>query len=243
MSVAASHPLGVLLLHGYTSSLDTVNGLLPTLEARGLPYRMPTLRGHGTHQRDLRGVTWRDWYADASAALDDLRREAGQVAVVGLSMGGLVAANLGIERAADVAGVALVAPAVGFTNRLAPLSGLIARVVPYAPAPRSVHDPAVQARMTNYPQVEAGSFASLYQYSRRTLARAPALRRPLLLIASRRDTVIPPRAIEAFLARVGTPAAQREVRWLQRSGHDILMDMERETAFGLIGGWLDRLRA
>ena len=67
--------LGVLLLHGYTSSLDTVNGLLPTLERMGLPYRMPVLRGHGTHPRDLRGVTARDWYGDASAALDDLLRE------------------------------------------------------------------------------------------------------------------------------------------------------------------------
>jgi esterase/lipase len=32
---------GVLLLHGYTSSLDTVNGLVPTLTRLGLPYRMP----------------------------------------------------------------------------------------------------------------------------------------------------------------------------------------------------------
>src|SRR4051794_1176233 len=151
MSDRQSGKLGVLLLHGYTSSLDTVNGLLPTLERQGRPYRMPVLRGHGTHQRDLRGVTWRDWYADAGAGLDDLLRETGRAAVVGLSMGGLVAAHLGLTRARDLAGVALVAPAFGFANPLAPFSGLLKRVVPYAPAPRSVYDPDVYRRMTNYP--------------------------------------------------------------------------------------------
>src|SRR4051794_16351049 len=98
-------PLGVLLLHGYTSSLDTVRGLVPTLERLGLPYRMPVLRGHGTHHRDLRGVTARDWYEDAAAALDDLLQETERAAVMGLSMGGVVAINLGIRRAADLAGV------------------------------------------------------------------------------------------------------------------------------------------
>jgi carboxylesterase len=241
MTTEKSGKLGVLLLHGYTSSLDTVNGLVPTLERQGRPYRMPILRGHGTHQRDLRGVTWRDWYADASAALDDLRRETDRAVVVGLSMGGLVAAQLGIDRAADLAGVALVAPAFAFANPLAPFSGLLRRVVPYAPAPRSVYDPDVYRRLTNYPQVEASSFASLYEYSRIMSRRVAELRLPLLVIASRRDQVIPPRAIEAMLQRVGTPPAQREVRWLEQSGHDILMDMERETAFAAIGDWLAKL--
>src|SRR4051812_28806156 len=77
--------LGVLLLHGYTSSLDTVNGLLPTIERLGLPYRMPVLRGHGTQPSDLRGVTWHDWVADGSAALDELLKEVPRAAVVGLS--------------------------------------------------------------------------------------------------------------------------------------------------------------
>jgi alpha-beta hydrolase superfamily lysophospholipase len=82
-SPASNSRLGVLLLHGYTSSLDTVNGMVPTLTRLGLPYRMPVLRGHGTHERDLRGVTAADWYADASAALNDLLREVPRAAVVG----------------------------------------------------------------------------------------------------------------------------------------------------------------
>ena len=238
---ARNRQLGVLLLHGYTSSLDTVNGLVPTLEHLGLPYRMPVLRGHGTHQRDLRGVTAADWYADASAALDDLLQEVPRAAVAGLSMGGLVATQLGIERAADLAGVGLVAPFFGTKNPLAPFSGLLSRVMPYFPMPRSIYDPEVYAHNTNYKQGEATSFASAYRYSRTMRKRIEELRLPLLIIASRRDQIIPVPVIEDVVARAGTPPDQREVYWLERSGHDILMDMERETAYNLIGAWLARL--
>jgi carboxylesterase len=233
--------LGVLLLHGYTSSLDTVNGLVPTLTRLGLPYRMPVLRGHGTHERDLRGVTAADWYADAGAALDDLLGEVPRAAVVGLSMGGLVATQLGIERADCLAGVALVAPFFGTKNRLAPLAGPLSRVMPYFPMPRSIYDPDVYARNTNYKQGEATSFASAYRYSQDMRKRVGELHLPLLIVASRRDQVIPVPVIEDVVAHAGTPPDQREVYWLERSGHDILMDMERETAYNLIGAWLARL--
>jgi carboxylesterase len=242
--VAAPAPpgrLGVLLLHGYTSSLDTVNGLVPTLTRLGLPYRMPVLRGHGTHQRDLRGVTAADWYADASTALDDLLREVPRAAVVGLSMGGLVATQLGIERADCLAGVALVAPFFGSKNPLARFSGLLSRVMPYFPMPRSIYDPDVYARNTNYKQGEATSFASAYRYSQTMRGRVGELRLPLLIVAGRRDQIIPVPVIEDVVARVSTPPDQREVYWLERSGHDILMDMERETAYNLIGAWLARV--
>ncbi|HMA37135.1 MAG TPA: alpha/beta fold hydrolase [Chloroflexia bacterium] len=234
--------LGVLLLHGYTSSLDTVNGLLPTLARLDLPYRMPVLRGHGTAPRDLRGVTWPDWYADATAALDALLSEVERAAVVGLSMGGLVATQLGIERAAQLAGVALVAPAFGFTSPLAPFSGLLSKVLHYTPAPRAIYDDAAYQRNTNYTQVEGGSFASLYAYSQLIGRRVPEFQLPLLVVASRRDQIIPPKVTAATLERFGTPPAARQIHWLERSGHEILMDMERDTAFGIIGDWLATLR-
>ncbi|MFO7742587.1 MAG: hypothetical protein R6X31_09775 [Anaerolineae bacterium] len=52
-------PLGVLILHGFTSSLDCVRGVESAVKALGVPTRMPTLRGHGAESPEaLRGVTW-----------------------------------------------------------------------------------------------------------------------------------------------------------------------------------------
>ena len=59
-ALSTQHSVGCLLLHGLTSSLATVSNLVPYLEARDIPYVMPTLRGHGTRPEDLRGVTWHE---------------------------------------------------------------------------------------------------------------------------------------------------------------------------------------
>jgi len=57
----AKQPLGVLIVHGFTSSLDCVCGLEPPIQALGLPTRMPVLRGHSAESTEaLRGVTWHD---------------------------------------------------------------------------------------------------------------------------------------------------------------------------------------
>ncbi len=77
-------PYGVLIIHGFTSSLDCVSGIEPPFKSLGLPTRVPVLRGHGAESPEaLRGVTWHDWVADAEAALKDLLTEVDQVVVFG----------------------------------------------------------------------------------------------------------------------------------------------------------------
>ncbi len=44
--------LGVLILHGFTSSRATVAAVVPQAEALGLPWRLPQLRGHWTKPGD-----------------------------------------------------------------------------------------------------------------------------------------------------------------------------------------------
>src|SRR5690348_4593855 len=108
----ARSSLGCLIVHGFSGSLATVNGLAPHLAARGIPYELPVLRGHGTTPAALRDVTWHDWYADGERALDRLLGRCDRAVVVGLSMGGLVALHLVVQRPERLAGVVAVAPAL-----------------------------------------------------------------------------------------------------------------------------------
>src|SRR5918912_1085837 len=94
---AARAPYGVLVLHGLTSCLASVQPVAERMAPHGIPCAVPWLRGHGTCPEDLVGVTWHDWYADAAAALDRLLERCASASVVGLSMGGLIALQLGIE--------------------------------------------------------------------------------------------------------------------------------------------------
>lgn len=239
MSSAA--PLGVLLLHGFTSSLKTVDGLLPTIARLGLPYRMPVLRGHGTRPEDLVGVTERDWYDDASAALDALGAEAASTCAVGLSMGGLVALDLGLRRRDAVDSAVLVAPALRFKSRLVPLSPWLQHVKPWYAGPSSFADATLARTNENYTRFPSRTFVHLYRYGRALERVLPHFDRPLLIVQARQDTIVDPRGAQTIYDRVAS--ADKQLVWFERSGHEMLQDLEREAVFAEIGRFLQTRRA
>lgn len=233
-------PLGLLILHGFTGSLDTVRAVLPIATERGLPHRMPVLRGHGTHYRDLAGATAEAWYADAAAALDELLQEAERVIVVGLSMGGLVALNLAADRPEAVAGLALVAPALRFANPLTPLTPLISQLFAYWPSPKGFNDSECERANTNYPKFATSAFASLLSYAKRTEARLGEISAPTLILMSHRDTVIKP--LSAVVIEAGLASREKRVLWFERSGHEMLQDLEAAAAVEQIAAFVDAHR-
>jgi 1-acyl-sn-glycerol-3-phosphate acyltransferase len=223
--------IGVLLLHGFTSSLKTVDGLAPRLEAQSIPYAMPVLRGHNTRYQDLRGVTAADWYEDAEKALDALyaRDDVDKVVVIGLSMGGLVALELGMEHADKVAGVATVAAALRFKDPLVKLTPVLAKVFRYWPSPESFNDPSRRVLGENYPKFATDAFLSLYRYAQRIEDSLPSLRVPIRILQSKKDTVVAPVAANIIYENVS--AEHREISWYMKSGHEMMQDLEAETVF------------
>ena len=251
---------GVLLLHGFTSSLDAVNGLIPTLDALGLPWEMPVLRGHNATPDALVGVRRTDWYRDAVAGYEKLSQRADHIVVVGLSMGGLVALNL-CARAeggsldivdasvrgkypapapmpATLCGCVLWAPALGFCNPLAWLVKPLSLFVRNWPGQDSFHDPECRKNNHNYKTFPTKAFGELYDYARETAQILPRVRVPLCIIHSQRDQVVPYAKSQNLYETAGS--AYCELHALLRSGHELGQDMERETVFALTGNFLKR---
>ncbi|MFP5501534.1 MAG: alpha/beta hydrolase [Candidatus Sericytochromatia bacterium] len=231
--MAEKKPLGVLILHGFTGSLDSVRGLVPTVEGLGLPYRMPVLRGHGTRYEDMHGTTAKDWYEDAEAALTDLLQEVEKAVVVGLSMGGLVTLNLAIAHERDLAGIILVAPALRFADPLTALTPILARLFPYWDAPNSFSDPECAKACTNYPKFATSAFASLREYGIATERRLSEVRVPTLVLHSHKDTVASPVSAKIIMERIASP--EKNLVWFDRTGHEMLQDCEAEAVFRVIG--------
>lgn len=235
---------GCLLLHGLTSSIATVDGLVPHLMARGIPYRVPVLRGHGGLPGDLVGVTWRDWYVDASAALEDLLQQCGQVVVVGLSMGGVVALHLAAERGEQICGVVAIAPALRLVGtpveqaRLACLA-LVGRHISVNPL-NAYLDTELAARSTNYPTAPARAVLSLAGYGRKVARLIPRVRAPLLVLYAPNDRIVDPRMARALFARAGTPAARKQLVAFPNSGHEMLLDREAPSVIAAVMRFVDR---
>lgn len=222
---------GVLLLHGFTSSFDTVNGLVPHLEAAGVAYRMPSLRGHNqSSPAALRGVRYRDWIDDAASALDDLLTEVDSAVAVGLSMGGLVALTLAAERPERLAGLVTVAAALRLRDPLAPASPYVGWLFPRFPSPRPAKGETYVS--TNYPWFPGSAGAELYKFGLMVEARLGQVSTPILVIGSERDTVVKPEAARIIHDRVRS--AQRQLLMLNQTGHEMMQGREKETVFKAI---------
>ncbi len=233
--------IGVLLLHGFTSSTDTVDGLLPYLEKEGIDYERPVLRGHGTRYQDMRGTTARDWYVDADRALLELWNRVDRVVVVGLSMGGLVGLELAMRHPDKIAGLVTVAAALKFKDPFSGLTPVLSKFVRYWPSPESFHDPALATRCTNYPMFATDAFASLYDYAHRIAERLPEVHVPIRILQSKKDQIITPEAANIIYEKVSSPI--REIVWFERSGHEMMQDMEASAVFREIMAFIKPLCA
>jgi carboxylesterase len=238
--------LGCLLLHGLTSSLSCVDGLVPYLVERGIPYRLPVLRGHGGVPADLRGVTAADWHADAARALDDLLTECDRAVVVGLSMGGAVALHLAAERGDRLAGVVALAPALRLAGGLGDRLRVAALAATNGLVPVDVRnayeDPERAAASTNYTHAPARAILALDAYGRRVARLLPRITIPLMVVYTPDDRVVPPGVAASVYERVATPPAQKRILAVPGSGHELLLDRKREAVCEAVAAFIDELR-
>ncbi|WP_457638217.1 alpha/beta hydrolase [Oceanithermus sp.] len=221
----------VLLLHGFTSHPRKVWGpLVARLERAGFEVHAPALRGHGTKPEDLTGISAEDW-------LDDVRRSAELLApgyaVVGLSMGGLLAAYLAAHD--NPAALVAVVPALGFQNPLAPLAPFLSKLIKKLPGTNSISDPALRKQNPNHPYFPTRAFVELLKLSRLAPGWLPKVRATALVIQAELDRVIPRSAVRRYYELLGG----EKYYWLApESGHDALLDRNAERVAGKIVEWL-----
>jgi carboxylesterase len=225
-------PLGGLILHGFTSSLDCVSPLAPIVERHGLPYRMPVLRGHGTRPEDLSGVSWQDWYADARAALQEVRGEADRVIVLGLSMGALLTLHLASEHPEDVAGIVCIATVLRVDDPLAPggwlsfLRPLVVRLKKTWPMPPNYADKDLERFDTNYAFAPSDAANSVVEYGPFVEQRLDKVVAPALILHARRDPTAAPAGAQVVHDHIRS--SQKDLIWFDRTYHEMLRDCQAD---------------
>jgi carboxylesterase len=233
----ADNPLGVLILHGFTSSLDCVSGIAAAIEPLDLPIRMPILRGHSASTPEaLQGVRWQDWAEDGHTALHDLMTVAERIIVVGHSMGALVTINLAADHADIVDSVVLAAPAVQLVSPLAPgrplsfLAPIVIQVLKRWNLPPVYADPTLAQYDTNYEWAPMTAVSQFLDFSRQARQRLPEITMPTLVLQSRADTTVAPKSANIVIDAIATPAAEKRIAWFENSEHEMFRDCEREAA-------------
>ena len=232
----------VLLLHGFGDTPQTLTYLADELHARGWDVHAPLLPGHGRTLRSFASSRAQQWVGAAREALDYLLARYQHVAVVGLSMGGAVAAILAADRDRLVA-LALLAPYVELPPRLRRLvrhHQVIHVVTPVlrGNTERSILDPVERARSLGYRAMTPALARELSVIAERARVALPRIRVPTLLAQSRQDNRLAPAVADRAFAALG--AKNKELLWLDGAGHVITVDYGREKLIESVADWLRR---
>jgi carboxylesterase len=219
-------PVGVLVLHGFTGSTQTVRDWAQYLAAAGLTVRAPLLAGHGGSWQELARTGWTGWYADAERAFAELAGRCSQVFVTGISMGGCLALRLAETQGARVSGVVLVNPSLAADSpviALAPVLKYLVRSV------KSIGGDIKKADVTEraVKRTPVASVATLPAMWRTTTAALPSVTQPVLVFRSTVDHVVGPASMKTLIAAL--PAT--EVRPLANSYHVATLDNDAPEIF------------
>ncbi len=237
-------PRGVLLLHGFTGTPFELRALGERLAAGGYRVSAPLLAGHGLTPAAMQATGPADWLAGAGQGLDALGARCARVAVVGLSLGSLLAIELAASRPADVAAVGLLATPYWLGPRLAALLALYgftpaARLWPELPKPDShdeVLDPAQKGLNPAYPVLPMLAGRKLRGHIRRVRALAPRVRCPALVAHGERDRMVLAAGARRLARRLGSATVWQ--RYLPESAHLVTLDRERAALEDCVAAFL-----
>lgn len=235
---AGDGPVGVLLVHGFTGTPQSLRPWAEHLEADGYAVSLPRLPGHGTHWRELNQTAWTDWYAHADAAFAELRGRCDQVFIAALSMGGALALRLAEQHGDDVAGLVLVNPAVNITDPRLKILPVLRHLVPsLAAIGNDVADPA--AREIAYDRNPLHALHSQTKLWADVVAHLDRVTQPLLVFRSDADHVVDPSSVAILKERVASTDV--EFRTLTRSFHVATLDYEADEIFAASSAFIRRL--
>jgi carboxylesterase len=229
---------GVLLLHGFSGSIDTLRPLGAYLQQHGYTVFGARLAGHGGSEDALERSTRNDWRRSAAEALHLLQRNCSTVALVGDSLGALLALELSVAERAVAAVVALNPPLSPYhagRNRL--ILPFVRRFVRYrwkrwvSPERRTEH--LARGSSVRVPLRAYAEFLATAREDRRILSRISV---PLLVLHARRDPTVHPAGAGLLFRRAGSSV--KELHWVDDAVHHVVDAHDPLPIFGRILSFL-----
>ena len=230
--------VGVVCVHGFTGTPYEMRFLGEQLHHAGFTVSGLQLPGHGTTVADLDRTTANDWAAAVTRAVDAMRERCRAVAVVGQSLGGLLALHTAAQRS-DLACVATLAAPLW-------LGGLAMRVAKWTAGSRirslpklggsDVRDRKVRRENPGYRAVPTRALGELIAFMRVVDDELPRVTAPVLVLHAEHDHTAP----VACAARIAERTHAERTRILPRSYHLIASDVEREIVAAEVTAFITR---
>lgn len=226
----------VLVIHGFTGRTSEMVYLATELNNHGYTVWVPRLPGHGTNGRDFLQSDGDQWLRHVTDAFLQLRTDYERVYIVGLSMGGVLAALLAASFEPDA--LALCAPALRVRKWNLWLAPLLGRIIPRWRVP---YEPDSEDPVERELELEYYAFqwvrpaGELYRLIRSARRRLPEITAPTLTIVSEADRTVPTAVTDLIERRTNARRTHRV--HLVESGHVVVNDVDRGRVAEEIRAW------
>ena len=225
----------VLLLHGFTGNSADVRMLGRFLQDKGYTCHAPIYKGHGVSPEELVQYSTKDWWKDVLMAYDSLRRKGyNEIGVVGLSLGGVFSLKLGYT--VPIKGIVTMCSPMSFRSKEQMNEGVLRFAKEYKKR-EGKNDDMIEAEIKQLSPTSAiESIQTLLQDVQQSLKSITV---PTLVVQARHDEVINPESANIIYNEVN--AAQKELKWYEKSGHVITLGQEKAQLHEDVYRFLEQL--
>ncbi|MFN2233945.1 MAG: alpha/beta hydrolase [Anaerolineales bacterium] len=241
----SKQPFGILLLHGLYSTPDNFRDFVPELEKLGLPYKAPTLTGHGAASPEaIIGVKWEKWIEDSEKSLSELMEEAEKAIIIGHSLGGMIAMNLSIDHKEKIDSIIIAGSSTRSADPLGPgaplhfLAPILIKLLKKWNWPPIYTDQELAKNDPAYRWVPMVSFVELFEFMKTTEERLPEVTIPILIMHSRIDSLNSPNGAKMLYDTISTPDDQKQLLWFEKTNHSMFLDCEKEKVNQAVLGYI-----
>jgi len=227
---------GCLLIHGFTGTPKEMRWMGEYLNKKGFTVFGIRLSGHATQLQDLIRTRWHDWVISVEEGFDILRMSCKNIFTLGLSMGGVL--SLIAADRYDISGaICMSTPYLLSKDWRLKIAKQLSVIMPTISKEESdlKNQEAAKSHL-DYPFYPTRSIAELNDLLMEMHNVLPRIKKPVLLMHSKSDGLSYENSMKIH-SLLG--CQDKEIILLEKSGHVITEDIERDEVFQKAGIFIE----
>ncbi|WP_099159781.1 alpha/beta hydrolase [Virgibacillus ndiopensis] len=214
---------GVLVIHGFTGSTQSMRFLGEQLAEEGFTVYGPRLTGHGTAPEDMENASYQDWILTVESGLKKLQDTCSEIYVTGLSMGGTLTLYLA-ENYPEIKGIMPINAATNMPELIETYSTLVSSDTRFVDGIGSdIKKEGVKELA--YPKTPVKSIGELIDLSEHVRVNLPEIKASALIFSSTVDHVVPPENSQEIYQSISSE--DRTIVSLENSFHVATLDNDK----------------
>jgi len=237
--------VGVLLLHGFTSTPHQFKELGGFLVKKGCTVYAPLIAGHGTTPKDLSETTIVDWKQSVEEAYHELRKTVQHVVIVGNSFGGNLAFYLARSRTDPPLGIISLGTPITLRAQwfIKLRFSVYGWTKQYYRKPQRIYkiDYTDLADEVTYPVIPIKSLRNFFAFIKEeTIPHLKDIRVPTLIVHASVDPVVSTKSAPFIHEHLGS--AYKKIYWFHSNHHVMTIDEHRERLFQKIYDFIQEIQ-